>query len=107
VAKHCKGLRSFLFADPAGILLKRYIEHSMQRVLDTPVLPYRLGEPHCVGWERRQKIAGVDLDCVPYFTTGFHHPDALQIGPGSLGSTPFNVRRDPIPTRFNACHYPK
>src|SRR5215467_2194094 len=106
MAKHGKSLRAFLFADPAGILLKRDIEHSMQRVLDTPVLPYRMGEPHCVGWERGQKIAGVDLDGVSYFTTGFYHPDALQISPGSLGSTPFNVRRDPIPTRFNAAVIP-
>jgi len=30
VAKHCKGLRSFLCADPAGILLKRDIEDPMQ-----------------------------------------------------------------------------
>src|SRR5215510_12804099 len=106
MAEYGKGLGAFLFADPAGILLKRDIEHPMPRVLDTPVLPYCMGEPHCVGWERRQKIAGVDLDCVPYFTTGFHHPNALQIGPGSLGSTPFNVRRDPIPTRFNAAVIP-
>ena len=106
MAKHGKGLRAFLFANPAGILLKRDIEHPMQRVLDAPVLPYRMGEPPCVGWERRQKIAGVDLDCIPYFPTGFHHPDALQIGPGRLGSTPFNVRCDPIPTRFNAAVIP-
>src|SRR5262244_1149225 len=106
MAKHGKGLRAFLFAAPAGILLQRDIEHPMQRVLDTPVLPYRMGEAHCVGWARRQKTAGVDLDCVPYVTTGFHPPEALQIGPGSLGSTPFNVRRDPIPTRFHAAVIP-
>src|SRR4029453_6456482 len=106
MAKHGKGLRAFLFADPAGSLLKRDIEHPRQRVLDTPVLPYRMGEPHGVGWERREKIAGVALDCVPSFTTGFHHPDALQIGPGSLGSTPCNVRREPIPTRFKAAVIP-
>src|SRR5215813_9217602 len=106
MAQHGKGLRAFLFAAPAGILLKRDIEHPMQRVLDTPVLPYRMGEPHCVGWERREKRAGVDLDCVPSCTTGCHHPDALQLGPGSLGSPPCNVRRDPIPTRFKAAVIP-
>src|SRR5262245_49032156 len=77
-----------------------------QRVLHTPVLPYRLGEPHRVGWERRQNIAGVALDRIPSFTTGFHHPEALQMGPGRLGSTPCNVRRDPIPTRVNAAMIP-
>src|SRR6516165_7822345 len=106
MAKHGKGLRSFLFADPAGIFLKRDIEDPMQRVLDTPVLPHRVGEPHGVGWERRQKIACVDLDRVPSFTTRFHHPHAMQIGPGSLGPKPFNVRYDPVPTRFNTTMIP-
>src|SRR5262249_11528330 len=84
MAKHGKGLRAFLFADPAGILLKRDIEHPMQRVLDTPVLPYRMGKPHCVGWERRQKIAGVDLDCVPYFTTASTIPMLCRLAQEAL-----------------------
>src|SRR5262249_30010227 len=106
MAKHGKGLRAFLFADPAGILLKRDIEHPMQRVLDTPVLPYRMGELHCGGWVRRQKIAGSDLHCVSSVRKTSPHPEALQLGPGPLGSTPFNVRRDPIPPCFNAAVIP-
>src|SRR5215813_13007306 len=102
MTKHGKGLRAFLCADPAGLLLQRDIEHPMQRVLDTPVRPYRMGEPHCVGWERRENIAGVDRDGVFYGTTGCYHPEAPQIGPGSLGVTLCNVRREPIPTRFHA-----
>ena len=76
MAKHGKGLRAFLFADPAGILLKRDIEHPMQRVLDTPVLPYRMGEPHCVGWERREKIAAdfLQASTIPTLCKLDHEP---------------------------------
>ena len=57
----------------------------MERVLDAPVLPYRLGEPHALGWQGREKIPRLDLDCVPHFTTCLDHPHAMQVGRRGLG----------------------
>src|SRR5467141_4700843 len=106
MAEYCKGLGSLLFTDPTGILLKRDIEDPMQRVLDTPVLPYGLSESHGLGWQRRQKIPGGDLDRFAYFTTCFNHPHAAKVRTRGFCTKPFNLRRDPIPTRFNAAVIP-
>src|SRR5438132_1787485 len=74
----------------------------MEGVLDAPVLPYRLGEPHALGWQGSETIPCLDLDCVPHFTTCLYHPHAVQVGPRGLGVKPLKLRRAPIPTRFNA-----
>src|SRR5262252_9632464 len=86
--------------------MKGNIEDPMERVLDAPVLPYRLGKPHAMRWQGREKIPRLDLDRVPHFTTGFDHPHAVQVGPQGLGAKPLNLRCDPIPTRFKATMIP-
>jgi len=91
MAEDGKSLCTLLFADTAGILLKRDVEDPMYRVLDPPVLPHRLREPRVVCWQRGQKIARVDLDGFPHFTPCLHHPNAVQVGPGSLRPKPFNL----------------
>ena len=78
----------------------------MERVLDAPVLPYRLGEPHALRWQGREKIPRLDLHRVPHFTMGLDHAHAVQVRPRGLGAKPLNLRRDPIPTRFNATVIP-
>src|SRR5215468_6039602 len=98
VAQDSEGLRALVFANPTGILIKGNIEDPMERVLDAPVLPYRLGKPHALRWQGREKIPRLDLDRVPHFTTCLDHPHAVQVGPRGLGAKPRDLRRDPIPT---------
>ena len=102
MAQYCEDLRSLVFANPTGILIKGDIEDPMEGVLDAPVLPHRLGEPNALRRQGGQKIPRVDLDRFPHFTTRLDHPHAVQVGPGGLGTKPLNLRRDPIATRFNA-----
>src|SRR6516162_1821928 len=102
MAQDSEGLGSFVFANPTGILIKGDIKDPMEGVLDAPVLPDCLGEPYPLCWQGRQKIPRLDLDRVPYFTPCLNHPYAVQVGPRRLGAKPRNLRRDPIPTRFNA-----
>ena len=106
MAQDGEGLRSLVCANPTGILIKGDIEDPMEGVLDAPVLPYRLGEPHALRWQGSQKIPRLDLDRVPHFTTCLDHPHAVPVGPRGLGAKPLNLRRDPIPTRFNAAMIP-
>src|SRR6516165_11129241 len=106
VAQDSEGLRSLVFANPTGILIKGDIEDPMERVLDAPVLPDRLGEPHALCWQGREKIPCLDLHHVPYFTTGLDHPHTVHVGPRARGAKPLNLRRDPIPTSFNAAMIP-
>src|SRR6266704_649984 len=86
MAQDGEGLRSLVFANPTGILIKGDIEDPMEGVLDAPVLPYRLGEPHALRWQGSQKIPRLDLDRVPHFTTCLDHPHAVQVGPRGLGA---------------------
>ncbi len=102
MAQDREGLGSFVFANPTGILIKGDIKDPMEGVLDAPVLPDRLGEPYPLCWQGRQKIPRLDLDRGPYFTPCLNHPYAVQVGPRRLGAKLLNLRRDPIPTRFNA-----
>jgi len=39
MAEHRESLCPFVFANPAGILMKGHIEHPMERMLHAPVLP--------------------------------------------------------------------
>jgi hypothetical protein len=66
MAQDGEGLGSLVFANPTGILIKGDIEDPMEGVLDAPVLPHCLGEPHALGWQGSEKIPGLDLDWVVY-----------------------------------------
>ena len=65
MAQDGEGLRSLVCANPTGILIKGDIEDPMEGVLDAPVLPYRLGEPHALRWQGGQKIPRLALDRFP------------------------------------------
>jgi hypothetical protein len=60
VTQDSEGLRALVFANPTGILLTGDIKDPLERVLDAPVLPYRLGEPHALRWEGHEKIPRLD-----------------------------------------------
>ena len=78
----------------------------MERVLDAPVLPYRLGESYALRWQGGQKLPGVDRDRCADLTTRFDHPHTGQVGPGGLCPKPLDRRCDPIPTCFHATMIP-
>src|SRR5215468_8182466 len=101
MAQHCKGLHSLVFANPRGIFSKGDIQDPMESVRNPPVLPHRLSKPYALRREGRQKISCIDWHRVPDFPTRFDHPHALQVGPGRLCTKPYNLRCDPIATRFN------
>src|SRR2546425_7917900 len=106
MAQDGEGLRSLVFANPTGILIKGDIKDPMERVLDAPVLPYRLGEPHAWRWQGREKIPRLDLHRVSHFPTGLDHPHAVPVGPRALRAKRLHLRRAPIPTRFKATMIP-
>ena len=60
-----EGLRALVFANPTGILITGDSKDPRERVLDAPVLPDRLGEPHALRWQGREKIPRLDLHPVP------------------------------------------
>ena len=48
MAQHTEGLRPFVFANPARILIKGDIQDPMQPILNAPVLPHSVAESHSI-----------------------------------------------------------
>jgi len=69
MTEHREDLRTFVFTNPAGIFIKGDVEDPMQCILNTPVLPHGLSEPHALGRKRGEKIPRFDLHRLPDFTT--------------------------------------
>ena len=84
VTQHRHGLRPGILANPTVVFAKAHVKDPMERILDAPMLTYRLRKTLCITPERGQEITPLNGHLSPNFHLRFDHANTRNGGPRTL-----------------------